>query len=968
MLNQIGDTLHGFTVTRIRSSEELGGRMVEMCYEKTGTPLVWIDNHLDNKLFSISFKTLPSDSTGVFHILEHSVLCGSERYPVREPFVELLKSSMNTFLNAMTFPDKTMYPVSSRNDRDFLNLTSVYLDAVFAPNILTNPSIFYQEGWHIDEDGESDEKCYKGVVFNEMKGAMGSVEELMSYRMLSLLFPDSCYGYNSGGDPAVIPTLTYEQFTETYRRFYHPSNAYIFLDGEVPLDETLGMIAEYLSRFEKSDDLPQIAVQTPVSVSDTQYYELDKEEPETDKTNLSFGKILCTWEDRVKQLAFLVLKDAVAGSNETPLKRAVLSAGIAQEMYISLETSVAQPYIETVLRNVADGKADNALPLIRQTVRELLAKGLDRDALHASANRLEFHMLEPDEPQGLDRCITAMQSWLYGGDPMQQIVYHDDFIKVRDMIENGGMEQLLGEVFLKEEGTAVLRMLPSYTRGDELRQAEEARLRATVSAWTEQQRQANRTLNQTLKDWQMTPDTPEQLATLPVLPLSAVSGQPAWTESIAHQTDGVTVLYHPAPCKGIVHISLYFALTDCTLAELSDLVNVTMMFGKLDTANYTALALQQKLKNTLGRLTTGVEAYAHPDHPEVCTPVFGVQCSVLEEKLPEAFDLIMEVLQTTDFTQKEKIREILLQADERAKQAAVSAGHVIAMGCVMSHYTARDAVRSALHGYPAIMRLHELVQQFDAQFDAVSALFRRVQTETVCKKRMTLASVTAAADADITALIQRFPEGTAVPADAAYSGSLPAHIGLPIPAQIGFAVQGCHAARMGMQFDAGWRVAAKLISLGYLWNTVRVQGGAYGTGLSVQRDGTLFTYSFRDPSPARSLAVNAEIAAYIRAFCESGEQLDKYIISTVSDEDPLRSPRENGIFADALWRIGRTREMLTEERRQMLQTTRESLLASCEVWERFAADGATCVCAAENLLDQCEGLTRMSLSLSASDE
>lgn len=967
MLNQIGDSLHGFTVTRIRSSEELGGRMVEMCFEKTGTPLVWIDNHLDNKLFSISFKTLPSDSTGVFHILEHSVLCGSERYPVREPFVELLKSSMNTFLNAMTFPDKTMYPVSSRNDRDFLNLTSVYLDAVFAPNILTNPSIFYQEGWHIDEGDESDGKCYKGVVFNEMKGAMGSVEELMSYRMLELLFPDSCYGYNSGGDPAVIPTLTYQQFTETYRRFYHPSNAYIFLDGAVPLDETLAMIEEYLTRFEKSEDLPQITMQTPVSASDTQYYELDKEEPDTDKTYLSVGKILCTWEDRVKQLAFLVLKDAVAGSNETPIKRAVLSAGIAQEMHVSIESSVAQPYVEIVLRNVTDGRVDDALPLIRQTVRDLLKEGLDRNALHAAANRLAFYLLEPDEPQGLDRCITAMQSWLYGGDPMAQIVYHDDFVKVREMIENGGMEQLLEEIFLDETGTAVLRMLPSYTRGDVLRQEEEARLQATVSAWSEAEQQANRELNRVLRDWQMTPDTPAQLATLPVLPLSAVSDQPAWTESIVHETDGITVLYHPAPCKGIVHISLYFALTDCTLAEFSDLTYINMMFGKLDTANHTALALQQALKNTVGRLETGIEAYGHPDHPEVCTPVFGVRCSVLEEKLTDAFDLMMEVLQTTDFTQKEKIRELLLQADERAKQIAVMSGHALSLSCAMSHYSAKDAVRSAISGYPAIMRIHELVQQFDAQFETFSALLRRMQAETLCKKRMTLASVTAAADTDITALIGRFPEGTAVPQETAYQTNLPAHIGLPIPAQIGFSVQGYRTGKAGLKYDASWRVAAKLVSLGYLWNTVRVQGGAYGTGIGMQRDGSVYSYSFRDPSPARSLAINAEIAAFIRAFCEGEEPLDKYIISTVSDEDPLRSPREEGIAADNLWRLGRTREMLAADRRKMLQTNRESLLASCAVWEHFAADGATCVCAAENLLEQCEGLTRMSLSAASAD-
>ena len=312
MLNKIGDQLHGFTVTRIRESEELRGRLVELTFDQTGTELVWVDNGLENKLFSVAFKTLPEDSTGVFHILEHSVLCGSDKYPVREPFVELLKSSMNTFLNAMTFPDKTMYPVSSRNLRDFLNLTEVYLDAVFAPAILENPNIFYQEGWHIEED-ESGTLSYKGVVFNEMKGALSSPDELADYKMLELLFPDTCYGFNSGGDPAVIPTLTYEQFKETYHRFYHPSNARIYLDGAVPIEETLALIESYLSRFGKSDNLPVIRMQTRKPATATQYYELAADEELTDKSRLTAGRIFCGWEERAKLIAVRILLDVICG-------------------------------------------------------------------------------------------------------------------------------------------------------------------------------------------------------------------------------------------------------------------------------------------------------------------------------------------------------------------------------------------------------------------------------------------------------------------------------------------------------------------------------------------------------------------------------------------------------------------------------------------------------------------------------
>lgn len=956
MLNNIGETLHGFTVTRIRESEELHGRLVELTFAQTDTELVWVDNGLENKLFSVAFKTLPEDSTGVFHILEHSVLCGSKKYPVREPFVELLKSSMNTFLNAMTFPDKTMYPVSSRNPRDFLNLTEVYLDAVFAPAILENPNIFYQEGWHIEQDADG-APSYKGVVFNEMKGALSSADELAEYKILSMLFPDTCYGFNSGGDPAVIPTLTYKQFCETYRRFYHPSNARIYLDGSIPPEETLALIEEYLSQFEKSANLPQIAEQKRVSVTDTQYYELAKDEDTANKSYLTVGRILCTWEERVKLLAVRILLDAIAGSNEAPLKRAVLSAGLAQEMRISLDDSIAQAFLQIHLKNVTDGKADEILPLIRKTAAKLLEQGLDYQALEASANRLEFHLLEPDEPQALERCINCMSSWLYGGDPMQYLVYREDFAAVRKMLREKQFDALLREVLIEDDGTAILHSLPSHTRGEELRQAEAERLAAVCAEWSKEDRAANIALNEDLQRWQQTPDTPEQLATLPVLSLSEVDPVPAWTETQEHQVDGMTVLYHPAACSGIVHLSMSFALTDCDLETLTVLSHAGNLFGKLATAKHSALDLQLALKNTVGRLETGVEVFAKEDETDTCTPIFNVKCSVLEEQLAQAEELILEVLQTTDFSQKEKIREIMVQVNERLKQMGVMAGHALGMTTVLSHYSAKQAVHSAFSGYPLIKQTQQLVREFDTAFDAFSAQMKSLQTNVFCRERLVFASVTAAKEADISALLRRLPAGTPVPKTAAYSAALPARMGYPIPAQIGFAVQGYRLPEAEFAYDAGRRVAAKIISLSYLWNAVRVQGGAYGTGISVHRDGSVFTYSYRDPSPARSLAVNRSISEFIRGFCESCEPLDGYIISTLNDDDPLRSPREEGLIADAMWCAGRTLEERIADRKQMLAVTRETLLESCRIWDAFASRGAVCVCAAENLLADCDDLT-----------
>ncbi len=315
--------INGFSVKEIRESAELRGKTVLLEHDRTGAQVFWVDNQAENMVFSITFRTLPEDSTGVFHILEHSVLCGSEKYPVKEPFVELLKSSMNTFLNALTFQDMTMYPVSSRNPRDLLNLTGVYLDAVFAPKVLTDRRRFCQEGWHIDRN-ENGDPVYKGVVFNEMKGAMSDTDTLIERRIMQQMFPDTCYGFNSGGDPEEIPSLTYERFCEQYRRYYHPSNALIYLDGAVPMEEMLALIASYLERYDRQEEVPAYRYQTPVGSEDTIYYELGQEEQEENRGHLTLARISGTWKNRADNMALGIICDVLTGNNEALLKRAAL--------------------------------------------------------------------------------------------------------------------------------------------------------------------------------------------------------------------------------------------------------------------------------------------------------------------------------------------------------------------------------------------------------------------------------------------------------------------------------------------------------------------------------------------------------------------------------------------------------------------------------------------------------------------
>ncbi|MBQ4158324.1 MAG: insulinase family protein [Clostridia bacterium] len=943
-----GDKIHGFTVESVRFSDELNGTLIEMKHSKTNTSLIWMDNGEINKLFSIAFKTTPENDTGVFHILEHSVLNGSEKYPVREPFVELLKSSMNTFLNAMTFPDKTMYPVSSRNEQDFLNLTSVYLDAVFAPRILIDPNIFYQEGWHIEED--NGEYVYKGVVFNEMKGAMSDVGRLSEQKLLSMLFPDTCYGFNSGGDPEYIPSLTYEMFTDSYRRFYHPSNARIYLDGSVPIEKTLLMIDEYLSKYQAADNLPEIQIQKKVSSSDTQYYEIASNEPLENKSCLTIGKIVGDWTKPYKNLAAYVVSDVLAGSNTSPIKRAVLEAGLTQDMAFSIEDSVAQPYMMIHFTNIQDGSKDQILALIREKTEEIIAKGFDKAEVLASVNRLAFRLREPNEPTGIYRAINALSGWQHGGDALTYMTTNDSIEKLIEMADTGEYEEIAREMLLDEEGLCVLLSLPSHTRGDEKRAEEKERIKAITARWSDEEKTENREMNEKLVLWQNTPDSKEQLDTLPVLSISEVSEEPEFNSVQKTETDGAIVLANDIAVKGVTHASLYFNLSDLSIDEISYAKMLASMLGKLSTKKHDAANLQSLIKTYIGRVEFGVEAYAEEGNTKECTPYLTARMSALNENFEKAAELFCEIITETRLDEIPRIREISIQNDENIKQMGVYAGHSIAITSALSCFSADNAVKDAAEGYTYAKNLHAFVKDFDAKIDALAGLSEKILSEYAVKNNLTV-SITGEKDA--CEILRYFAPGKKAQAKNTYKSMLPDNMGVRIPAQIGFAVKANHLSAIGQKFHAGLRVAENILSLSHLWNMIRVQGGAYGAGFVISRFGNMFAYSYRDPSPARSLGIYGEMAEFLRAFAESGEDIDKFIISTIASTEPLSSPREKARKADSYYFTGITYEDVKKTRREMLETNRDTLIMAANAIEAYASSCRICVAASDPALKTC---------------
>ena len=537
----ISNHIHGFTVTKQLPLPELNAVLYQMTHDKTGLGLVWLKRDEENKTFGIAFETLPWDDTGVFHILEHSVLCGSDKYPVKEPFVELMKSSMNTFLNAMTFQDKTMYPISSRNDKDFVNLMRVYLDAVFCPLIYSKPEIFYQEGWHyeLDENGNA---SYKGVVFNEMKGAYASADRQVRGGLNRLLFPESPYGYESGGDPSSIPNLTYEAFIDSHRRFYAPSNAYVFLDGDLDIENTLGIINdEYLCNYEKTERMAPPVMQPAVCNEAEAEYELAPGEALEGKTRLSFGKVIGTFADREKLIATEILSEVLCGTNQSPLPKAILSAGLAEEVNMRLNDGMLQPWLMLDIKNIKDENLAAVEAKISEVLTSLAETGLDHAQLEAVMANTEFKLRERDfgrYPQGLIFGFNVMESWLYGGEPEANLEVGNLFVELKQKMENGYFEALIRELLLANPHSAKITLRPSYTAGEARRAAEQARLAKETAAWTESDKAAVAARQETLIAWQNSQDTPEALATIPQLALEDLPAEP---EQIPTEVTAISV-------------------------------------------------------------------------------------------------------------------------------------------------------------------------------------------------------------------------------------------------------------------------------------------------------------------------------------------------------------------------------------------------------------------------------------------
>lgn len=936
----VGQTGFGFELVKKEEVKAIAATVYTLRHVKTGAQLLYTQRASENKTFGIAFETLPENHTGVFHILEHSVLCGSKKYPVKEPFVSLLQSSMQTFLNAMTYGDKTVYPVSSRNEQDFHNLMGVYLDAVFNPAIYDKPEIFQQEGWHFEVD-DNGQPSYNGVVFSEMKGAMSSVDRLMMQEAETLLFPDSCYHFNSGGDPRYIPDLTYDEFINTHKRFYHPSNAKIFLDGDMAVESVLAFIdEEYLSKYDRREKDFFMVEQKPVSSAAQVAFQ--PAPGSEDKAHLTLAKILCKFDEYEKIYAAQVLCDYLTGSNEAPLQRAILEAGLGQEASAEFSDGIYQPFAAFVVRNTTADKFDAIAQKLQETAVSLANGGMDKQALLASLERLAFRCREIKEPFGLILGLQALDSWLYGGDPTKHWDTEPIFASLRQKLEGDYFEKLLLEMFGDVSQMCRVEMLPSMTKGEEDAAAERQRLDAAAAAWDEEKRAQVAENARQLLAWQQTPDSPENLAKLPKLSLSDIPKEPARIETALTNVEGRPLLRVETDTHGISYVNLFFSLADFTTEELQMVKVMTLVLGQLSTRNLPAAQLQSQVKTWLGSFRTRVEAVGIDGDMNAATPYLVVSGSMLEENAHKALDLMGEILTGTVFTEAERLGEILKQTQYELQQSVISSGHSYAMTKALAPFTAEGTLAENLSGETFVHWLKALTEGFEQEgqnvMQALEALYGRCFT----RSRLSVGSAGALAEEKLAVLLSRLEAGGEVVAlKREAQGAMVSAV--EIPSQVNYAGFAHNLYAMGLEYTGSAAVLSSIMSYAYLWNAVRVQGGAYGTGLLVRPNGDLGCYSYRDPNPQGAIAAFKGMADFLEGFCNSDASLDELIIGTIGHGEPLMAPGEICQLAMGRYLKGKTYADACKLRAEMISTTKDDLRKLIPALRQMAQSGAVCV-------------------------
>ncbi len=947
-----------FTLVEERSMAEVNGTARFYRHNATGAQIVSVTNDDENKVFGVTFRTPPKNSTGVAHILEHSVLCGSRKYPTKEPFLVLLQSSLQSFLNAFTFPDKTCYPVASANLQDFYNLIDVYIDAVFHP--LISPNIFRQEGWHLEAETRDGPWLYKGVVYNEMKGVYSSPDSRLSEESQHAIFPDTLYSLDSGGRPDEIPSLSYEEFKDFHSRYYHPSNARFFFWGDDPEEERLAIVARALAGKGHCDVDSRISLQPPFAAPTrtSRPYPAEKGAKCLFTVNWLTGRR----GDLERTMTLEMLQHILEGMPGSPLRRALISSGLGEDTTgDGLQMDLAQTSYSTGLKGVAEENLDKAMELIFSTLKDLADRGIDPSLVEAAVNTVEFSYRESNTgnfPQGLAAMLQCLATWLYDENPLDALAWEKPLASIKARLAKGErvFEEAIRTLFQENPSRATVVLTPDEHLAARLEEEEQARVRAIQESMSEAERDEVVRITRELQKAQATPDTPEALASIPSLGLDDLPPANRKIRRDISSTTDFTLVGHELATRGVAYVNLLIPLPKLPVRLMSSLSLFLRTFRDVGTARRDYTELGALIAAKTGGLGASLTMVNHVDGALRC--YLNLAGKAVSSKVQDLFDILSEILleplRDRDVL-AQRLREMLLEDKAGLEQDLVASGHKAASMRVLTHFSPASVMGEDMDGIHYLETLRQKLDNWDAALPQLFEDLDELRRLLVVARPGVVHCVGSLKDAES---VSRLAEGIwhALPGGAKADGtqciSLAAPVGAEVfatPSQVNYVAKGCNLKTLGYKYHGSAAVIMRHLARSYLWEQVRVLGGAYGAFCSLDRvSGNFVCSSYRDPNVEKTVAAYDSMADYLAGISLSKEDLTRAIVGTIGDLDLYRLPEARGAYSLGRWLAGESDEALQNLREEILATTNDDFRAFAPVLKEAAQKGEICVIGGAN--------------------
>jgi Zn-dependent M16 (insulinase) family peptidase len=932
---KINETYHGFQLIDTHDVKEIKSKAHVFMHEKTKAKLLFLENDDEDKVFSVAFRTPPKDSTGVPHIIEHCVLSGSRKYKTKEPFMDMVKGSLKTFINAMTFSDKTIYPVASKNSKDFRNLMDVYLDAVFFPMIHDEKEIFMQEGWHYNIFEKEAPVQLNGVVYNEMRGAYSQPTTQLREVINRSLFPDTTYQYSSGGNPDVIPELTYEDFKKFHDDYYHPSNAYFYLYGNGDILEYLEHIeGDYLSHFEEKTIDSSIALQAPFNepVSLVQSYGVSSEESLDNKTFLSMNFVIGEGTDKEAHMVGEILKEVLVGAAAGPIKKALLKAGVGQDIMCSFGGG-KQLTFNIIAKNADENQKDEFESIIFTTLKDLIRDGIDKDLLRSAVNIAEYDMREATgfATKGIIYHMLSMNSWLYDGQATELLHYDDQLKAMREYIETDFYERYVDKKLLENTHRSLVVLKPEKGVNEKKAELLEEKLKAYKASLSDSDLDKLIQENESLKKKQLSPDSKDALDTIPKLSVEDVNKAVEEIPSEVIEKEGVEIIKHDIFSNDIAYIEWIFDTRKVNQDDLQYIALLSDLLGKLSTKNYNYGDLSSTIYKETGGVSFATRTYVNGKKQEYY-PKFVLSGKAISSKIEPLVALSKEVITSTLFDDEKRLKEVLLQSKSRLEMAINSRGDNYASTRVASYFAESSQYSELMRGFEYYWFLCDVIDNLDdIKINKLKEIY-----ELIFNKQNLKISFTG--DSNSYSVFERhFTDIVKVLNQEAFTPQIykfdlsKKNEGITSSSNVQYCAQGYNFRKLGYEYSGKMQVLRALLNSEYLHDRIRAKGGAYGCGISFSDSGNIVATSFRDPKLSETLQVFNELYDFTNELDLTDDEITKFIIGAISRSDAAMTAKGKGMFATANHISGITLEMLQEDRDAVLSTKSSDFKAIAQI-------------------------------------